>query len=208
MRNFITFSQMMSLCYLKWRIWTIFRISSTWNNNTSWWCTIKKTSYPDGNGTLAFIRLVASAYIIKHQIVFGDFLPPKLFVSLDSSDDIIQKHYSFITMYKPRYGIEYASKTNYHHQWKLLWHHWQRSIWVYDYWNQSCCNTITLLPVHLFGWARHDGDLSVEWDSPQNTLAVRERVAFLTYGYGCKTGCGTARCKCVKSKHHCRPGCS
>ena len=48
----------------------------------------------------------------------------------------------------------------------------------------------------------------MEWDSPQNTLAVRERVAFLTYGYGCKTGCGTARCKCVKSKHRCRPGCS
>ena len=67
--------------------------------------------------------------------------------------------------------------------------HWLTSIWIYDYWNQLCCDTITLLPVDLFGWARHDWNLSVEWDSPQNTLAVRERVAFLTHGCGCKTGC-------------------
>ena len=83
-----------------------------WNNKTSWWCTIKKASYPDGNGILAFIRLVASAYIIKHQIVFGDFLKPGLFVLVHSSDDIIQKHYNFYNNVTPITIIDIQSESD------------------------------------------------------------------------------------------------
>ena len=36
---------------------------------------------------------------------------------------------------------------------------------------------------------------------------VRERVAFLKKGCGCRTGCSTARCKCKKNNHQCGPGC-
>ena len=32
---------------------------------------------------------------------------------------------------------------------------------------------------------------SVEWDSPENIRQVKNRVAFLTHGCNCKTGCTT-----------------
>ena len=66
----------------------------------------------------------------------------------------------------------------------------------------------SLLPLEEFGWNNDGGKLTVKWESDQNIQNVRSRVAFLTHGYNCKTGCGTKRCKCVKAEHPCGPGCS
>ena len=51
---------------------------------------------------------------------------------------------------------------------------------MYDYWGQSCCENIIPLPLELFGWKVEDKCISVEWDSPENMMAVRKKVAFLT----------------------------
>ena len=50
--------------------------------------------------------------------------------------------------------------------------------------------------------------MEVEWDTSENVQSVKDRVAFLTRGYGCKSGCKTGRCKCFKAGRHCGPGCT
>ena len=85
--------------------------------------------------------------------------------------------------------------------------HWQRCCWVIDYWHQASMSTITPLPINFYGWTTNNNTLSVVWDSPANLESIRNRVAFLTHGCSCKTGCQTLRCKCVKSAHSCGPGC-
>ena len=60
----------------------------------------------------------------------------------------------------------------------------------------------------LRGWVTENGKVQVDWDSPENLEKTRESVAFLTHGCGCKTGCSTARCKCVKMGRLCGPGCT
>ena len=70
-------------------------------------------------------------------------------------------------------------------------------------------NTLTLLPMDWFGWVIERGNvLRVEWDSQENLERTRNSVAFLIHGCGCKTGCRTAKCKCVKAGRLCGPGCA
>ena len=58
-----------------------------------------------------------------------------------------------------------------------------------------------------FGWVIGRGSvLRVKWDSQENLEHIRNSVAFLIHGCGCKTGCRTARCKCVKAGRLCGPG--
>jgi len=49
--------------------------------------------------------------------------------------------------------------------------------------------------------------LAIDWDSDSNVTAIRDRVALIQKGCGCKTGCQTNRCKCKKSNRACGPGC-
>ena len=85
--------------------------------------------------------------------------------------------------------------------------HWLRTLWVSDYWQQACQNTMSLLPLQWFGWNTDGETVTVEWESEENKVKIRTRVAFLTHGCGCKTGCTTKRCKCKKEGHLCGPGC-
>ena len=85
--------------------------------------------------------------------------------------------------------------------------HWLRTLWVADYWSQATRANINLLPLDSFGWMVNGNVISVEWDSPENIRQLKNRVAFLTHGCNCKTGCTTLLCKCVKSGHQCGPGC-
>ena len=86
--------------------------------------------------------------------------------------------------------------------------HWLRTLWVIDYWRQAHLNTLVLLPMEWFGWSIEGSDIHVEWDSPQNLQQTRNSVAFLTHGCACKTGCSTGKCKCVKTRRLCGPGCA
>ena len=59
-----------------------------------------------------------------------------------------------------------------------------------------------------FGWVIDTATVKVEWDSQENLEHTRDSVAFLIHGCGCKTGCSTARCKCVKAGRLRGPGCA
>ena len=48
----------------------------------------------------------------------------------------------------------------------------------------------------------------MDWDSEEHVENIRHRVALLTKGCNCKTGCRTARCVCVKRNGKCGAGCN
>ena len=66
--------------------------------------------------------------------------------------------------------------------------HWQWSVWVMDYWEQSCSDNIILLPLRLFGWKENGTDLEIDWDSLENIDSVKEGVTFLLVGVDVKQG--------------------
>lgn len=63
---------------------------------------------------------------------------------------------------------------------------------------------MVLLPVEQFGWKLEKEKIKVEWDSQENLQRVKECVAFLIHGCGCKTGCKTHHCKAGNPRG---PGC-
>ncbi len=57
-------------------------------------------------------------------------------------------------------------------------------------------STMNLKPMVDFGWKQENGNLTIDWDS--TFAAIKQRVAALTQGCKCMTGCSTARCGCRK----------
>ena len=162
---------------------------------------------PDGNGFLACIRLVASAYIVKHKQAFAGTTPTGLYLSFES-ESIMERHRSFYNHVKEQVWTRVTFEDDLPPSIEALERHWLRSIWVLHYWEQSCNNNVTLLPIDYFGWTVTEEKLMVDWDSDDNIMAIRKRVSFLTKGCGCKTGCSTKKCKCLKNDMPCGPGCS
>ena len=64
---------------------------------------------------------------------------------------------------------------------------------------------ISALTTH--GWKRENGELGIQWDSPENLTKSKERVEYVLSGCKCKTGCTNKRCKCFKQERRCGPGC-
>ena len=59
-------------------------------------------------------------------------------------------------------------------------------------------------PLDGNGWKQPSPSLLVvDWDSDENSARVRETVALLKKGCGCKTGCQSYRCKCKKGGNYC-----
>ena len=158
---------------------------------------------PDSNGFLAFLRLVGTTYFTKHMIAFQTETPVSFFQSyhsLDQPDQTTeQQHMQWYEGIRDKIWERITFEDQLPPSWDALKLHWLRCLWVIDYWRQSHLNNMTLLPMDWFGWKTESGTVQVEWDSPENLRKTRESVAFLTHGCGCKTGCATARCKCVKS---------
>ena len=85
--------------------------------------------------------------------------------------------------------------------------HWLRSIYVSIMWQQADQSHIVMPHLELYGWQIIDGLLQFDWDSAENMSKIKERVAFLMKGCGCKTGCLGGRCKCKSHSKLCGPGC-
>lgn len=64
------------------------------------------------------------------------------------------------------------------------------------------------LDVTTFGWKLSDGQIEVDWDTPDNVSKVRYRVQHLLRGCSCKKGCTTRQCSCLKGGSKCGPGCT
>ena len=88
-----------------------------------------------------------------------------------------------------------------------LYRHWMRACWVIDKWHQASNNEMVVQPLVEYGWKLDGEMLSFDWDSSANMEAVRERVAGLTRGCHCRTGCGTSRCGCKGKGKSCSEGC-
>ena len=68
---------------------------------------------------------------------------------------------------------------------------------------------MSLQPLQENGWKITDqATLEMDWDSEEHVEHVRHRVALLTKGCNCKTGCRTACCGCVKHNGKCGAGCN
>ena len=164
---------------------------------------------PQSNGFLAFSRLVGTTYFSKHLPAFQSDTPISLFHSCYSPDTNAEEHHmQWYGNIRDKVWERITFEEQLPPSWDALKLHWLRSIWVIDYWRQSDLNIITLLPLEWFGWVTQDSKVQVDWDSCENLQKTRDSVAFLTQGCGCKTGCGTARCKCVKMGRLCGPGCT
>ena len=67
---------------------------------------------------------------------------------------------------------------------------------------------MVLKPLNGCGWKINGDSLTFDWDSEGNIEVVKERVARLLKGCGCRTGCGTTRwCACKRKGKLCSEGC-
>ena len=81
--------------------------------------------------------------------------------------------------------------------------HWKRACWVINVWLQCTKNRITYPPLHTNGWKMTNNELSIDWESDENMTQIRQAVALIKKGCGCKTGCNSSRCKCKKAGNYC-----
>ena len=56
-----------------------------------------------------------------------------------------------------------------------LWHHWQRTCWVSDMWNQAARNHVGLLDITQYSWKI----IECDWESVKNRKAVRQQLGLL-----------------------------
>uniref|UniRef100_A0A1X7VCY4 Uncharacterized protein n=1 Tax=Amphimedon queenslandica TaxID=400682 RepID=A0A1X7VCY4_AMPQE len=138
---------------------------------------------PAGNGFLACLRLVASAYMVKHKQAFSSNTPPALYLSFES-ESIMERHKRFYNHVKEQIWTRVTFEDDLPPSFEALQRHWLRSIWVLNYWEQSYHNDVTLLPVNYFGWSINEDKITVDWESNENVMAIRKRVSFLTKGCG------------------------
>ena len=161
---------------------------------------------PESNGFLAFMRLVGRAYFMKNRSAFQSTLTSHF----DSFEDgnIESQHHQWYKSIRSKIWERIIYEEYLPPSIEALKLHWLRTIWVVGYWRQATSNEMVLLPEEWFGWKMKENKLIIEWDTDSNLQCVKERVAFLTHGCGCKIGCDTGRCKCFKSHNRCGPGCN
>ena len=91
-----------------------------------------------------------------------------------------------------------------------LYNHWARTCWVSQMWNNSILeDPYSPLPnAEECGWLKdEDGTYKFNWESNEVARQVTDIIQFLTKGCGCKSGCMSKRCGCVKKDSRCGPGC-
>ena len=87
--------------------------------------------------------------------------------------------------------------------WHLL-KNYQLCLMKLHMWQQAESNNVVLAPLSSNGWARdEDGSLVICWDTEESRRKVKERVMLLLKGCGCKSGCKSGRCGCIKRRVAC-----
>lgn len=164
------------------------------------------------SGLLSFYRLIGCVYFSKNRASLNEFeTPVQLFNSI-SEDEISQKHVKFLDVIRKAswngtYEDELLPSAD------ALKYHWYRACWVSSVWGQSSTKVFTYPDITKYGWERKIGDneepnkIEIVWDSPENIENIRNNVKYLDRGCGCKGGCSTKRCSCVKGGKDCGFGC-
>ena len=161
-------------------------------------------------GLLSFVRLVGCTYYKKHKAAFRPSFPTPMSLYnsvMSANDELHSTHTKWLNVIRDRIWSRVQYEEDMIPSYDALRRHWMRSSWVASVWYQATTNNIQYPPVENFGWTLTDNCLTIDWDSDTNLSQVRDRVAFIKKGCGCRTGCLTARCKCKKAAHHCGPGC-
>lgn len=158
-------------------------------------------------GLLSFFRLVGCAYFKKHKSAFiPTYLTPmSLFNSLEKDGiTCFVHHFNWLDLVRERIW----SKIKYEEEMipsnDALERHWKRACWVMTVWRQCTQTNIVYPPLDGNGWKKTTpNSLAIDWDSEENTARVREMIALIKTGCGCKTGCQTSRCKCKRGGNYC-----
>ena len=160
-------------------------------------------------GFLAFLRLVGTAYFKKYSSGFDTRSPEshyKSFFSLELAP--LAVHTQWLQSIRASIWDRTAFETDMVPSVDALWRHWKRSCWIIDMWRQADKNTALLKDLTSHGWLRREDNLVIDWESEGNVKAIEQRVALLTRGCKCKTGCNTLRCGCRKKGERCCEGCA
>ena len=165
----------------------------------------------DPTGFLSFIRLVGCAYFRKHKAVFLPSFPTPatLFNSLiQTGQEVTSHHSAWLALIREKIWVRIKYEEEMIPSDEALKRHWKRACWVQRVWSQAASNNITYPSLEDSGWKLLDStSLAIDWDSEDNITLIRDRVALIKKGCGCKTGCQTTRCKCKRGSHYCGPGC-
>ena len=160
----------------------------------------------NSQGFLSFARLVGCAYYKKHKSAFLPTYatPMSLFHAMKRPGvPTTCQHKAFLQFLRERIW----SKIKYEEEMipsdEALKRHWQRAGWVLNVWQQCTSNTITYPTLNGNGWKVENGELKIDWESNENMAQVRQTVALIRKGCGCKTGCKSPRCKCKRAGSYC-----
>ena len=161
------------------------------------------------SGFMGFLRLVGVVYMKKHGSGFSGISPEAYYNQfLKPGQTALQHHNIWLDSIRQCIWDRIQFENDMIPNTDTLCRHWKRTCWVLDLWKQADTNTIITKPITDYGWKVLDGNLSVEWDRESNMDAVKERVAGLLKGCGCRTGCQTRQCGCRSKEKACGEGCT
>ena len=177
-------------------------------------CLSNTSQMDKETGFLSFIRLIGTLYFKKHLPAFvalkGHKTPRHLFNSMDNSLQPRKKHEEWLRNIREVISDRILNEEDRVPTFSSLWHHWQRSCWVSQLWQQSCESDIYMnLPSpEKSGWLLlDDGTYTTDWEAPEVKDKIKSNIDFLTNGCSCKKGCKTRGCGCRKRSVICGPGC-
>ena len=159
---------------------------------------------------MGFYRLIGCLYFLKFRNAFTEFSPVENFINFESNSSLSCR-YQIQTEWLESIRIKTIERSDYEEgsmpSVDALRRHWLRSTYVSLLWQQASCRHVVMPHLELYGWNIVDGVLYCDWDSPENIFKVKDRVAFVTKGCSCKTGCTQQKCSCKKASKLCGPGC-
>ena len=151
-----------------------------------------------GDGFLAFVRLIGTAYFKKHLAAFISLYkyetPKHLFTSLDPSLDPYAKHEVWLQEIRSVVNDRITTEEEKVPSITSLWRHWIRSCWVAELWNNSIASDVysTLSSPENSGWiCKPDGTYEIEWETAEVQAKIQSTIDFLLKGCNCKKAAKT-----------------
>ena len=145
-------------------------------------------------GFLSFARLVGCTYLKKNISAFLPTYPtPMSLFNSVSKDNPIIKHFTWLGLLRERIWSKIKCKEEMMPSDEVLTRLWKRVCWVLSVYEQCKQNNIRYPPLVCNGWNLNNSNLTIDWDSEENTTNIRQTVALMKKGCGCKTSCQSSR---------------
>ncbi len=163
------------------------------------------------HGLLGFYRLIGCLYFSSSGI--GELSPVAHFEAFVSAQNIqttsyLEQHKAWLDNIRSKSLLTGKNEQQVIPSNDALYRHWLRSVFVLLLWEQALETSVQMPTLYNYGWKNQgNGRISIDWDSNSNLNEIRDRVAFITKGCGCKGGCLSNRCSCKRSNKYCGPGC-